>query len=235
MNISGPFGEIYKVGGSQPGQSSVDSIEKIVSRNIIRRLYPLSFEHSPKSLRNVKMRGIRRQEEKVKPTFFPYLSHFLHMLASVNFGIVKHNECVLPYCKGEPVKKIGNAFGSHAVGGTESMIAAVIINHSPYIEPCASVGWNGDVFAGKLPAIRHIPFGAGKASVSEIEIYKTFSILLFKLLQLLLLISVELRRGCPFGRFPYTSKSWFFPNLSESKRRHDHLYLKKRESCPSVH
>ena len=207
MNISGPFGEIYKVGGSQPGQSSVDSIEKIVSRNIIRRLYPLSFEHSPKSLRNVEMRGIRRQEEKVKPPFLPYLSHFLHMLASVNFGIVKHNECVLPYCKGEPVKKIGNAFGSHAVGGTESMIAAIIINHSPYIEPCASVGWNGDVFAGKLPAIRHIPFGAGKASVSEIEIYKTFSKLLFKLLQLLLLISIELRRGCPFGRFPYTSKS----------------------------
>ena len=60
MNISGPFGEIYKVGGSQPGQSSVDNIEKIVSRDIIRRLYPLSFEHSPKSLCNVKMWGIWR-------------------------------------------------------------------------------------------------------------------------------------------------------------------------------
>lgn len=65
MNISGPFGEVYEVGGSQPGQSSIDSVEKIVSRDIVRRLYPLPLEHSPKSLGNVEMRGIRRQEEKV--------------------------------------------------------------------------------------------------------------------------------------------------------------------------
>ena len=64
MNISGSFGEVDKVGFAQPRQASIDSVEQIVSRDIIRRLYPLPFKHSPKSLGNVEMRGIRRQEEK---------------------------------------------------------------------------------------------------------------------------------------------------------------------------
>lgn len=79
MNISGPFGEIDEVGGSQPCQSSVDSIEEIVGRDVVRGLYPLTFEHSPECLCNVKMRGIRRQEEKIKTPFLPDLSHFLHI------------------------------------------------------------------------------------------------------------------------------------------------------------
>ena len=41
MNISGPFGEVDKVGCYQSGKIPIDSIEKIVSRDIIRRLYPL--------------------------------------------------------------------------------------------------------------------------------------------------------------------------------------------------
>lgn len=207
MNISGSFGEIDKVGGSQSCQSSVDSIEEIVSRDVVRGLYPLSLEHSPERLRDVQMWGIWRQEEKVKSPFLPDLPHFLHIFAPVNLGIVKHDECVLPYCKGEPVKEIRDALGCHAFGRTEAVIPAVVINHSPDIEPCASVRGNGDVLSGKLPAVWHVSFGTGVAPVSEIEVDKTFPVLLSKLLQLLLLISVELRRGYPLGRFPYTSKS----------------------------
>ena len=153
------------------------------------------------------MRGIRRQEEKIKAPFLPDFSHFLHILAPVHLGIVKHDECVLPYCKGEPVKEIRDAFGCHAFGGTEAVIAAVIVNHSPDVEPCAPVRRNGDVLSGKLPAVWHVSFGTSEAPVSKIEVDKAVTVLLFKLLQLLLLISVELRRGCPFGRLPYTSKS----------------------------
>lgn len=131
MNISGPFGEIDEVGGSQPCQSSVDSIEEIVGRDVVRGLYPLTFEHSPECLCNVKMRGIRRQEEKIKTPFLPDLSHFLHIFAPVHLCIVKHDECGLPYCKGEPVKEIRDAFGCHAFGGTEAVIATVIVNHFP--------------------------------------------------------------------------------------------------------
>ena len=225
MNISGSFGKIDNVGGSQACQTSVDSIEKIVSRDIVCGLYPLTFEHSPKSLRDVEMRGIRRQEEKIKPPFLPNFSHFLHIFAPVYLGIVKHDECVLPYCKGEPVKEIRDAFGCHAFGGTEAVIAAVIVNHSPDIEPCSSVRRNGDVLSGKLPAVWHVSFGTCEASVSEIEINESFTILLFKLLQLLLLISVEPRRGCPFGRFPYTSKSC-------AKADKKALYVSRHASLP---
>jgi len=172
MNISGSFGEIDKVRGSQPCESSVDSIEKIVSRDIVCGLYPLAFEHSPESLRNVEMRGIRRQEEKIKAPFLPDFSHFLHILAPVHLGIVKHDECVLPYCKGEPVKEIRDAFGCHAFGGTEAVIAAVIVNHSPDVEPCAPVRRNGDVLSGKLPAVWHVSFGTSEAPVSKIEVDK---------------------------------------------------------------
>lgn len=122
-------------------------------------------------------------------------------------GIVKHNERVLPYCKGELVKEIRYAFGRHAFGGTEAVIPTVVVNHSPDIESCVSVRGDGDILSGELPAVWHVSFGTGEAPISEIEIDKSFTILLFKLLQLLLLISVELRRGYPFGRFPYTSKS----------------------------
>lgn len=207
MNISGSLGEIDKVGCPQPCQPSIDSIEEIVSRDIIRGLYPLTLEHSPESLRNVEMRGIRRQEEKVQSPFLPDLSHFLHIFAAMYLGIVKHDECVLPYCKGEPVKEIRDALGCHAIGGAEAVVVTVIVNHSPDIESCASVRGNGDVLSGELPSVWHVSFCTSEAPVSEIEIDEAFTVLLFKLLQLLLLISVELRRGCPFGRFPYTSKS----------------------------
>lgn len=87
MNISGSFGKIDKVRGSQRSESSVDSIEKIVSRDIVCGLYPLTFEHSPESLSNVEMRGIRRQEEKIKAPFRPDFSHFLHIFAAVHLAL----------------------------------------------------------------------------------------------------------------------------------------------------
>lgn len=43
MNISGSFGEVDKMGCPRPDQSSVDSIGRVVGRDIIRRLDPLPF------------------------------------------------------------------------------------------------------------------------------------------------------------------------------------------------
>ena len=101
MNISGSFGKIYIMGCFQSCKTSVDSIEKVVSRDIIRRLDPLSFEQSPKSLCYVEMRGIRRQEEKVKPPFLPdFLISCIYLLLctlalsgtmNVSFLIVREN------------------------------------------------------------------------------------------------------------------------------------------------
>ena len=137
---------------------------------------------------------------KGKDPILPYFSHFLNIFASVNFSIVKHNNCDLPHCKGELVEEIRDAFGCHVFSGAEAMILAAVINHSPDIELCASVRWNGDVFALELPAIWHISFCTSETSFSKIEINEVVTVLLFKLLQLLLLISVELQRGCLFGK-----------------------------------
>ena len=97
MNVSGSFGEIDKVGFAQSRKPSVDSIEEVVSRDIVCGLYPLPLEHSPKSLGNVEMRGIGRKEEKVKSPFLPDLSHFLlctlalSSTTNVFFLIVREN------------------------------------------------------------------------------------------------------------------------------------------------
>lgn len=129
----------------------------------------------------------------------------------MHLSIVKRDECVLLNCKKEYVKETRDTFKCHAFGGTEALIAALIVTHNQDIEPCPSVRRNGDILSGKLSAVWHATFGTGEASVSEIDINMTFTVLLFKLLQLLFHICAELRRGCPFGRFPYTSN--FAPRL----------------------
>ena len=75
------------------------------------------------------------------------------LFAPMHLGVVKYDECIHPYCKGEPVKEIRYAFGCNAFGGAEAMILAIVVNHSPDIESCVSVRRNGDVFSGKLPDV----------------------------------------------------------------------------------
>ena len=146
------------------------------------------------------MREYKEAGRKGKDPFLPYLSHFLHILASVHLGIVKHDECVLPYCKGELVKEISDAFGCHAFRGTEAMIPAVVVNHSQILSLAPLSDGMVMLSPGNCQPYGTYPSVQVKLRL-EIEANKTFPVLLFKLLQLLLLIIVELRRGCPFGRF----------------------------------
>ena len=55
--------------------------------------------------------GNKEAGRKGKAPVSPRFSHFLHIFASVYLGVVRHDECLLPYCKGEPVKEIRDAFG----------------------------------------------------------------------------------------------------------------------------
>ena len=155
--------------------------------------------------------------------YYPYFNNLLFTL--------------IPYCKGEPFKEIRDALGCLAFCGAEAMVLTAVVNHPPDVESCIPVRWNGDVFTGKRPAVWYISFCTGEASVSEIEINKTFTPLLFKLLQLLLLISVELRRGCSFGRFPYTSKSCVSTYVAVSRTSlttHPGMYSMHIYSCAST-
>ncbi|MCM1451882.1 MAG: hypothetical protein NC102_06460 [Clostridium sp.] len=60
---------------------------------------------------------------------------------------------------------------------------------------------NAKILVFKFPRIRHESFCANVAFVTKVEVNTTGLPLLFKLLQKSLLVSVLLRRGCPFGRF----------------------------------
>ena len=207
MNISGSLGKINEVGVTQRSQRPIDSIEKVVSRGIVYGLDPLPFQKSPESFCYVEMWGIRRQEEKKQTSLLPNTSHFLHESTAMNLGIVKHNESVSSYSKREFVEEGDYPFGGHAIHGGKSMIITIMVNHTPHVKSGSPFRWNCYVLPWELPSIRYISFGAHKTSISEIEVDQSVLLLFNKLLQLLLLISVELRRGCPFGRFPYTSKS----------------------------
>ena len=207
MNISSSHSKVDAIGSPQRAQRPVDSIKEVVCRGVVGWLYPLAFQHSPESFRYVEMRGIRRQEEKKESSLLPNLSHFLHKFAAMHLCIIQHDESLSLYREGKFIKEICYFFGCHAFHGCETMVVAPVVDHSPYVESLVSFRWDCHIFPWKLPSIRHVSFSACETSIPEKEVYESGVVLFYKLLQLLLLISVELRRGCPFGRLPYTSKS----------------------------
>ena len=128
MIISSIFGEFDKGCCSQRCQRSVNSIEQRVRRKIVGRLNPFAFEDSPKSLGNVKMRRIWRQEEKIKASFLPNPAHFHHKLTAMYSGIIKHNECLLFDGHGESIKEVSHFLSRDTFSSAESLIVAVIVH-----------------------------------------------------------------------------------------------------------
>ncbi len=169
MIISSTFREFDKGCCSQSRQCSVSGIEQRVCGLVVGRLNPFALEYSPKCLDDVKVRGIRWKEEKKQSPFLPYLSHFLHMFATVNLCIIQHNESLLLDCEGEFVKEVGNAFGSHAVHGSETVVVACVIHHPPYIESGFLFGCNGDILPRELPSVWYIAFCADKTAIPKIK------------------------------------------------------------------
>ena len=207
MIISSTFGESDKGCCSQCSQRSVNGIEQRVCRRIVGGLNPFAFEDSPESLGNVKMRGIRRQEEKIKASFLPDSSHFHHKFTTMYLGIVKHNECSLFDGHGEFVKEVSHFFSRDTFSSTEPLVVAFVAYHTEDIEPFSLLGWNRNLLPWECPSIWDITLGTHMALIAEIKVYQIVVKLTHKLLQLLQLILIELRRGFPLWTFPYTSKS----------------------------
>ena len=181
--------------------------EQAMFISIVMRLYPLAFQNSPKRFRDVKMRGVWREMEYLESPFFPSLNTGLYLAALVDGGVVKDYHSLLRDAERKVVHKFDESVGVYVLLGGETVINAVAVNHSEDIEPSAFVNGDAEILIPEFPCIRHISFGAYVAFITVIEINETGFPLTFKLLQKFLLISVLLRRGCPFGRFSYTSKS----------------------------
>lgn len=175
--------------------------------SIVMRLYPFTFQNSPKRFRDVEMRRVRRKIEYMETPFFPSLKTVFYLVALVNGGVVKDYHCFFLDGERKVVHKFDESVGVYVFFGGKTMIYAVAVNHSEDIEPSAFVNGDAEILVLEFPCIRHISFGANVAFITVIKVNETGFPLTFKLLQKFLLISVLLRRGCPFGRLSYTSKS----------------------------
>lgn len=192
---------------SKSSQSSIGCIKQGVCGKIIHRSKPFALEDSPQSLRDIQMRTIWRKKEEEQTPLLPYRTKFLHELAPVYAGIVKHHECILTDTHRQSVKKVCDFISRHVLRCGETLISVVSVNHTEDIEPEASLRWNMYVLSTELPAIRHISFRADVAFISVVEVYETGNCLSFEFLQLPGLIRIELRRGLTLWTFPYTSIS----------------------------
>ena len=189
------------------GENDFNGGEQAMFISIVMRLYPLAFQNSPKRFSDVEMRRVRREIEYVETPFLPSLKALLYLATLVDGGVVKDYHSLLRDIERKAVHKFDESVGVYVLLSGKTMIYAVAVNHSEDIEPSAFVNGDAVILVLEFPCIRHISFGAYVAFITVIKVNETGFPLTFKLLQKFLLISVLLRRGCPFGRLPYTSKS----------------------------
>ena len=186
-------------------QSPVSCVEKGVSGSVVLWVYPLALQHAPQRLCDVEMWRVRGKVKEKKSPAFPYGPHFLDGTAAVDAGVVKHDDGVpCPLSEGQPVEEVRQLLGGYAASRGETFVTVVAGCHAEYIEAGYLLRRDVDILSTELPAVRHIAFGADMALVGVEEVYPSFGGLLFKFLQLLGLVLVELRRGFSPWAFPYT-------------------------------
>ena len=192
-------------GFSNRGQGPVGDVEEGVCGLVVLRANPLALEDAPQRLRDVKVRRVRREVEEEKPSALPNGPHLLHGLAAVDAGVVKHDDGVpLPGPEGKHVEEVRQPVGGYAAPRGEAFVPVVPCGHAEYVESGYLLGWDVDIFTLELPSVRDVALGADMALVGIIKIYLAFFSFLFKFLQLLGLVPVELRRGFSPWAFPYT-------------------------------
>ena len=189
---------------SKFSQRPVGGIEKRVCTHIIQWSDPLPFQYSPKRFCNVQMRGIGRQIEKEKSSFLPEWAQLLHFMIAVYSSIIKYDKRLLMYTHGECIQKADHLVCGDTFRSSEALIVVLAVNHPEDVKSCGSLGYDAYLLSGQLPTVGDIPFSANMALIRIVEGNTSLTFLLFKFLQLLALVCIELRRGCSPWAFPYT-------------------------------
>ena len=174
-------------------QCSIDGIKEIVATCIILRSDPFGFHYPPQGFSKVQMRRIRWKVKEKKSAFLPQHPQFLFLLVSMYACIVKHDEGVFLNGQGKGIEVFNDLVRVNAFSRGDPMIAVVPINHAEDVDPLCLPRWNIHVFVTELPPVRHIAFGAYMTFIGVIKIYLAVHIQMFKFLQLLFLVCVELR------------------------------------------
>lgn len=185
-------------------QSPFYSIEKCVLTDIILWSNPFALQNPPQRFDNIQMWRIWGKIEKIKTTMFPKSTELLYFAIPMDTGIIKNNKCILINLERECIKKFNDLVSINAFSSTESVIAIIAVNHSEDIDSLCFPGRDIDVLVTELPAIRYIPFSADVTFISKVKIDFTISFQLFKFLQLLGLVRIELRRGNSPWAFSYS-------------------------------
>lgn len=202
-------------------QNLTGCLMKDIPVTIVVWLNPLAFKHSPKGLRNVEMRAIRWQEEKVKASFPPCLSHFRDLTLAVDCSVVKYNDRGFGNTDGEIIKESGKPFPSDGILRVKAVINAIRGDHAENIQPVLPLGGNEYLLPVEMPAVRHISACAYMALVSETQVYISLLPEFYKFLQLECLYLDQLRRGDTPWAFSYTLISC----ASKSKKRRNVMSL----------
>jgi len=192
-------------GCSDRGQSPVSGVEEGVGGLVVLRAYPLALKDAPQCLGNVEVRRVGREVEEEKPSALPNGPQPLYEFASVDAGVVKHDDGIpLPRPEGHPVEEIRQLLCGYAGARGEAFVPVVPCGHAEYVEAGYLLGRDVDVLALELPAVRDVALGTYMALVGIVKVYPAFFSLVFKFLQLPGLVLVELRRGFSPWAFPYT-------------------------------
>ena len=118
--------------------------------------------------------------------------------------IVKHDERISFYAQGKVIEELNDLVRVNAFSRGESMIAVVPVYHAEDVDSLCLWGMDIHIFVTELPAVRHIAFGAYMTFIGIIEVYFSVSVQMFKFLQLLALVRIELWRGYSPWAFPYS-------------------------------
>lgn len=185
-------------------QRPIGGVEVIVCTHIVQRSDPFSLQYSPESLGNIQVWRIRRQIEKEQASFLPGRPQFPYFMITVDSGIIRYDKRIFTHLAGECIEKIGNLVCGDTLCSGETLITILAVNHSEYVKPCASLGYDACLPSRQLPTVGHISPGADIALISIVGGNTTFTLLLFKFLLLLEFVLVGPRQGDSSWAFSYS-------------------------------
>lgn len=200
---------------TNPIQNFTRCFVENISVGVMVWLQPFGFEYSPKCLRDIKVRAIRRQEEKVKSSFLPNIRSLVHLPFTMDGCVVQNQYNRFCNTFREVIQKISEQLTGNGVFGIESIIFTIRRNHAEQIKPMFVSGRDEHFFIFEMPSVWHIPAGADMALVSETKINKACLPKFYKFLQLELLEFKQLRRGLSPWAFSYSLISC----VNNSKKR----------------
>lgn len=185
-------------------QCPIDGVKEVVATCIVLRSDPFGLHYPPQGFRKVQVRGIRRKIKEEKPAFLPQCSQFPYFLVPMYTRIVEHDKRVSLYAQGKGIEIFNDFVRVNAFSRGESMISVVPVYHAEDVDSLCLLGRDIHIFVTELPTVRHIAFGAYMTFIGVIEVYFAVSVQMFKFLQLLALIRIELRRGYSPWAFSYS-------------------------------